>query len=557
MSPQNESTSKQNSVDARPQTILVIDDDPLVLDALASWLSPAGFLTLTAQDGASGLALIHSQPVDLVLTDLVMPGCDGFQVLSTLHKEYPELPVIIISGIGNLQDSIQSLRLGAWDYISKPLSPLLLLHQIEKALERATLLKENNRYRQYLQHEVEERTAQLQQRTADLELANMHLQKEIVARQQIETKLKEANERWQSTFDSMPDFISIHDHEFTVIKTNRALADFLGQSPDDLIGKKCYQLFHGTCSPWKNCPNVELLATGSAQSCEVIDPHIGIPLLVSVSPIKLEGGFIGSIHIARNITQQKRLEEARQRNKNLESISVLCGGLAHDFNNLLTALSGYIDLSKRENPSGQLGHWLDSAKMATNLAADLTKQLLIFSKGGHPHQNHIPVPLLIEESLAVEKNNFGHISLELHLADDVWPITGDKEQLRTVIRNIFYNAAEAMPNGGTLTIKADNLPKGSLASHEQNQGLPALDKDTVRLTFTDQGTGISPEIIDKVFDPYFTTSAKGASKGKGLGLALCHSIITKHHGQIAISSEKDRGATVSIYLPANPTALHA
>ena len=150
-----------------------------------------------------------------------------------------------------------------------------------------------------------------------------------------------------------------------------------------------------------------------------------------------------------------------------------------------------------------------------------------------------------QESLGGEKIGFPHVHPELRLANDLWPISGDRNQLSTVLRNIFYNAAEAMPNGGRLTIEAINTPLGDDCP---------LDGDAVLLRLTDEGVGISPEIIDKVFDPYFTTTAKGATKGKGLGLALCHSIITKHHGLISISSVKDQGTTVSIYLPAITSA---
>lgn len=381
-----------------------------------------------------------------------------------------------------------------------------------------------------------------QPQATNLEQANRELHQEIERRQGVERQLREANELWQTTFDSMPDFISIHDRDYRIVKTNKALNGLLDRQPTDIVGQKCFTLFHGTCSPWETCPHRLLLASGQPHSCEVIDPHIGRPLQVSVFPLRKNGEVVGSIHIARDISQQKRLDEERQKNKNLESIAVLCGGLAHDFNNLLTAVSGYIDLAKLEMTSARLADWLDRAKMVTNLAAELTQQLLMFSKGGHPTFNEISVPALLQETLGSDTIGFSHIHPELRLANDLWPINGDHHQLTTVLRNIVYNAAEAMPKGGRLTIEAVNTPSGDDCP---------LDKDAVLLRLTDEGTGISPEIIDKVFDPYFTTTAKGAIKGKGLGLALCHSIVTKHHGLISISSVKDHGTTVSIYLPAS------
>lgn len=563
MSPPNDPPCQPASVAAQPPTILVIDDEQLILDLMVNLLSRANFQTITAKDAESGLALFRSHPVDLVLTDLFMEGSDGFQVLSAISKENPDLPVIVVSGAGDLQDSIQALRLGAWDFICKPVDTALLSHQIDKALARAALLKENARYRQGLQLEVEQRTAQLKQRAEDLEQVNRDLQREIKIRQQMEAKLKEANDRWQTTFDSIPDFISIHDQEYTVLNTNKALADFLGQAPAELIGKKCYQLFHGTSGPWHKCPHPEALVSGQPQCCEVDDPHVGKPLMVSVSPIIVEGKLIGSIHIAKDISQQKRLEEERQKNKNLDAISVLCGGLAHDFNNLLTAVSGYIDLAKMEKTPEQVPYWLNNAKMVTNLASELTKQLLIFSKGGSPVFGHVSVPLLMQDSLSIENSCFSKVRTEVRIDEDIWSIKGDHGQLRTVIRNIFYNAAEAMPNGGLLTIEAHNLPRSTTSPLVGDSVQSLLDRDSIQalqeqdlvlLSFTDQGVGISPEIIDKVFDPYFTTSAKGAIKGKGLGLTLCHSIISKHNGLISISSKNNQGATVSIYLPAEPAA---
>ncbi|MDP2107183.1 MAG: response regulator [Desulfobulbaceae bacterium] len=532
----------------RKKTILVIDDDPTTLNLLVNRLSNAGFSPVTTKNSAEALTLLRNQSFDLILTDLVMPEIDGFQVLSTVTHEDPELPVIIISGQAGINESIKALRLGAWDFVTKPIDVALLIHQINKALERAALLKENTNYRHKLKAEVEARTAELYKRTQELEDSNNALRHEIQTRLQIEQELTNANKRWQITFDSMPDFISIHDRDFTILHANQALIDFLGKSPEEIIGAKCCQIFHSSCTPWTTCPHRELLATGRSHTSEVNDPHLGIPLLVTVVPIRREGEIIGSIHIAKDISHQKTLEEERQKNINLESIASLCGGLAHDFNNLLTALGGYIDLASMEKRPERLTQWLGQAKMVTNLTTELTSQLLTFSKGGTPILKYISVPMLIHGNIDRFSKTLPNVKTNVNIDDDIWPISGDNEQLRTVLRNLFYNAAEAMPKGGTLTIEAHNVP--------EEYNCTPLNQDSVLITLRDEGIGISPQIIDRIFDPYFTTSSKGSTKGKGLGLALCHSIIRKHHGHIAVSSTENHGTTVSIYLPAivAPTA---
>lgn len=527
------------------KSILVIDDDPIVLDLLVAWLTNSGFHPVPTHDGAAGLALFQSQPFDLVLTDLVMPGIDGFEVLTTVTGEAPELPVIILSGAAGMEESIKALRLGAWDFITKPIDVTLLIHQINKALERATLLNENSKFRYDLQSIIEERTAELNKRTQELEAANSSLLNEIQIRVKTEHELTEANERWQMTFDSMPDLISIHDRDFTIIQANQALLKFVGKEPKEVIGAKCCQIFHASCTPWLTCPHRELLATGRSHTSEVNDPHLGIPLLITVAPIRRDGEIIGSIHIAKDISHQTILEEERQKNINLESIAALCGGLAHDFNNLLTALGGYIDLAIMEKRPERLTQWLGQAKMVTNLTAELTSQLLSFSKGSTPIFKYISIPMLIQGSIERLHNTLPNVKTTVKFDDDIWQACGDIDQLRTVIRNLFYNAAEAMPNGGFLSIEAHNIPK------EYN--ISPLEQDSILLIFRDEGCGISPTIIDRIFDPYFTTSSKGSTKGKGLGLSLCHSIITKHHGQIRVSSTENKGTTVSIYLPAKVT----
>jgi two-component system, sensor histidine kinase and response regulator len=149
--------------------VLIIDDEPLIRDSIGCFLEDSGFEVRQAENGAEGLALYRRNPPDIILVDLRMPKVDGLDVLANVTRETPELPIIIISGTGVLQDAIEALRLGAWDFLTKPIHDMLVLkHAVDKALERAELLRENRRHRQYLEKMVKERTATLEQQTHEL-----------------------------------------------------------------------------------------------------------------------------------------------------------------------------------------------------------------------------------------------------------------------------------------------------------------------------------------------------------------------------------------------------
>ena len=152
------------------------------------------------------------------------------------------------------------------------------------------------------------------QRTAELEVVNGNLQNEICKRQYIQDELAQASRQWSNTFNTISDFVSVHNKEMKMIRVNKALCDFLGKDADELIGQNCFEIFHGTKEPWPECPHVEAMESGKVTTHEINDPHIGKPLLITCSPFyNEEGNLIGSVHLARDISQQKFAEEEKEK----------------------------------------------------------------------------------------------------------------------------------------------------------------------------------------------------------------------------------------------------
>jgi PAS domain S-box-containing protein len=243
--------------------------------------------------------------------------------------------------------------------------------------------------------------------------------------------------------------------------------------------------------------------------------------------------------ICTDITEHESIQNEQLKTQKLESLGVLAGGIAHDFNNILTVISGNIALAQKflEPPHRSL-KLLDEAEKAANRAAELAHQLLTFAKGGEPIKKAVSVQNLAQESLllALRGSNVQGI---IEIPDSIHAIEADEGQLSQTFNNIIINAEQAMPEGGTLTIYAENI----VLADKNKQGLQP--GNFVKICFADGGCGISDEDLKKIFDPYFTTKTGGT----GLGLTSAYSIINKHGGYIEVNSVVGKGTVFTLYLP--------
>ena len=267
------------------------------------------------------------------------------------------------------------------------------------------------------------------------------------------------------------------------------------------------------------------------------------PLEVELEAIAFESGQACRVAVT-DITERKRAEADRLILNKLESTGILAGGLAHDFNNLLTVILLNLELAQRLNlPDEKLACYLDDAMEACSSASSLTAQLVTFAKGGAPVRKAMLLSGLIQESVRPALSG-SNVRCEFSLAEDLWVAEVDAGQIGQVIRGIVLNAREAMPQGGVILVRAEN----AVLSAQEQPSLAA--GEYVRISIADQGTGIAKDVLPKIFDPYFSTKHRGDQKGMGLGLTICHAVVQKHGGAIAVKSEVGVGTTFDIYLPA-------
>ena len=258
----------------------------------------------------------------------------------------------------------------------------------------------------------------------------------------------------------------------------------------------------------------------------------GIPLL-------LQGIMV-------DITVEKRLTEELLNARKLESVGMLAGGIAHDFNNTLMGILGNLAIAKNRLEEDHSAHTrLVEAEKAALRAKGLTQQLLTFSKGGAPVRRMTSIEGVLRDTVQFALSG-SNVEGTVEVSPDLWAADIDEGQISQVIENLALNAAQAMPTGGNVRIVAENVELGA------RSGVPVRPGRFVRIRVIDDGPGIDGELIDRIFDPYFTTK----KDGNGLGLATSYAIVQKHEGHLGVRSEVGRGSEFAIYLPAGELEAH-
>ncbi|MFU8847384.1 MAG: response regulator [Opitutales bacterium] len=381
--------------------------------------------------------------------------------------------------------------------------------------------------------------------------AKLIIMRDITQRRHFENALKVEQQRLAITLDSITDAVFACNSSGTVDLINAEASRLTGLSSTEATGQALSNVLH-----LENPNTGERIVTPNEESLKALGQERLIlihakdktahDVSIEIQPIlNKEGTQHGSITVLKEIRDQLSAEDPRLIEEKFNSISLLAAGIAHDFNNMLSAILGNISLIlvdlPKEDPSADK---LLAAETAALQAKSLTQQLLSFSKGGITSLETTTIQQVVEESAQFILRG-SNVKCKVEKDEALWPVDADKGQISQVVHNLIINADQAMPSGGTIHLSMNNcqLKQGDVPELEAG--------DYVCIEFADQGIGISPENLKRVFIPYFTTK----SDGNGLGLASSHAIIKNHHGAIMVESEVNKGTCFRLYLPrANKSA---
>jgi PAS domain S-box-containing protein len=386
------------------------------------------------------------------------------------------------------------------------------------------------------------------ERTEELSRTNIELRRELTERRLAEEALQESEARFRNLLKYIPG-VSIlgYGTDGLVRYWNKASVQIYGYQAEEAVGQSLADLIiPGELQPLF----AQALEKGkdATLSGEILSPgehllrhkngHL-VPAHTIHTVVCLEDRPPQLFCINVDLSERKRSEEERLKLDKLESLGVLAGGIAHDFNNLLTAILGNISLAALETETEEVLHRLKDAERACLQSQGLARQLLTFAKGGKPIKKPQQVSDLLLEAAGLALCG-SRSRCEFALTENLWPVEVDPGQIQQVFGNLLINADQAMPAGGVITLGTENvwLQNGDAG--------PLPPGKYVKIAVADQGIGISPENLPKIFDPYFTTK----DTGNGLGLATVYAIIKSHGGSIQVESPPGQGTTFTLFLPA-------
>lgn len=390
--------------------------------------------------------------------------------------------------------------------------------------------------------------------------ATLNFLTDITARKNAEEALRQSEGKYRALFDGAKDGIALADTKTGVIvECNQALCDMVERDKQELVGQSQsvlhapQELVSGQTSAFVN-HNKSIDADFVVEDTLMSKSGRIIPVEIRAARIRMNGrDFL--MGVFRDGTGRKRLEEEKARLQSqllqaqkMEAIGVLAGGVAHDFNNLLTAISGYTTLAMgKTDELNPLYRDLKQVGVAAAKAAAIVRQLLLFGRKQHMEPLAMDLNATISRLIKMLDRLIGEdIAIQTFLEKDLWTILGDEGNIEQVLMNLSVNARDAMPNGGKLFIKTENVTIDREYCRRFNAGRPGR---FVCVSIKDTGTGMDETTQEHIFEPFFTTKAAG--KGTGLGLSVVFGIVQQHNGWVTVYSEPGLGATFKVYFPSS------
>jgi two-component system, NtrC family, sensor kinase len=505
--------------------IVLIDDEEGIRRVTRITLEDAGYTVYTADNGKNGLALCEEVAPQIVITDVRMPIMDGIAVLEAVKKNFPDTEVIVATAFGEMDLAIKALQLDASDFITKPLHSEALAVALDRAQARFKARKQLKDYTIFLEKGWNDTTRELM----------------------------EAFTFQNSLIESSLDGIIGCDPDDVVVTFNQSAQAMLGYDKAEVLHKahlgrfllpeeetrlkKVLQENDRGGRPRQSLFETSLCGQGGQR----------IPVQMSVARINIPDQESGTVCFVRDLREIRRLErevedQARILHQDkMMSLGRLAASVVHEINNPLAGILNYCRLMLRILGRGHVSsdqmekftRYLDLVEKETDRCSQIVSNLLTFSRKSETVFGPIAVSDLMQRCvlLCQHKLELNNIRLAQHIEPDLPEINGDFNQLQQCIINLVFNAADAMPDGGTLTLAA------STAENSRD----------IRLTVTDTGTGIAEKDLPHIFEPFYTTKDEGY--GVGLGLSTLYGILQDHQGSVQVESEPGKGTSFILCLP--------
>ncbi len=513
----------------RPEKILVVDDERRIVENITLCLKREGFQATAAHDGNQAIAAFEQDHFDLVLLDINMPGKNGYDVMEHFLKCDTDVMIIMITGYASIESAVRALKMGAWDYLKKPFEYTDLLKTVQNALAQRQL---------------------------------------IVDKRAVSARLEASERQYEYMLNNSPDLIFTLDDQGRFTFVNQQFETVLGFKKQELVGSSFEDIIHkgdlGKSEALTRFDKYEQRVNDGQdmhfrfKKADVLNRSQNrydafAFMELKATSIHLPASddreeFKGVYAVARDVTERVNLEDQLRQSQKMEAIGTLAGGIAHDFNNILMGIQGYASLVKSGfDPNSEEYKRLASIDEYVFSGAEMARQLLGFAQKSQQETSLINLNFLLKMSAKMFGRTKKDILIDQYLEKDLWGTVVDEGQIKQVLLNLFVNAWQAMPDGGKITIRSENVLIEDFGLEDAGT--------YVKITVADTGMGMTDDVMDRIFDPFFTTKTRG--QGTGLGLATAYGIIKSHKGSIKVKSKPDQGSSFMLFLPAKQTQVRS